>query len=146
MRVNNFSSSWRDGRALIAILNRHRLFICLFKNTFFVSRTLKILTICYKQTIIIRPDKISFSEAHQRSNKDNLKAAFNFAKSELDIAPILDPEDIDIDTPDEKSLMTYISMIYNALPKEVPLHPSSLKEISVIKASFRTENEKESIF
>jgi hypothetical protein len=24
IKVNNFSTSWRDGRALIAILNRHR--------------------------------------------------------------------------------------------------------------------------
>ena len=33
IKVNNFSTSWRDGRAFIAILNRHRY--CLFIYLFF---------------------------------------------------------------------------------------------------------------
>ena len=38
--------------------------------------------------------------------------------------------DVDTDTPDEKSIMTYISMLQNALPT-IPAHPDELKSKSV---------------
>jgi hypothetical protein len=38
--------------------------------------------------------------------------------------------DVDVENPDEKSLMTYVSMLYNVIPN-VPPHPSELKQESV---------------
>ena len=95
VRVKDFSTSWRDGKAFIAILNRHR------------------------------PDQISYNESHQRSNKENLKIAFNFAELELGVSNILDVDDIDIDSPDERSIIAYLSMLNNTIPN-VPVHPDEL--------------------
>lgn len=60
--VKNFTTSWRDGKAFLAILNRHR------------------------------PNKISFLDSFHRSNRENLKLAFEFAESEFKVSKLLDPE------------------------------------------------------
>ena len=44
-----------------------------------------------------------------KSNKDRLKYAFDVAEKELGIAKLLDPEDLDVENPDEKSVMTYVA-------------------------------------
>ena len=44
-----------------------------------------------------------------KSNKDRLKYAFDVAEKELGIAKLLDPEDVDVENPDEKSVMTYVA-------------------------------------
>ena len=38
--------------------------------------------------------------------------------------------DVDTEYPDEKSIMTYVSMLFNTIPN-VPIHPSDLKLESV---------------
>ena len=45
------------------------------------------------------------------SNRERLENAFAAAEREL-----IDPEDVDTENPDEKSLITYVSSLYNALP------------------------------
>jgi hypothetical protein len=64
IKVKDFSSSWRDGRALLAILNRHR------------------------------PQKLRFNdfEFKKNSNRENLELAFDFAQSEFGLDRLLDPE------------------------------------------------------
>ena len=37
-----------------------------------------------------------------KSNKDRLQYAFDIAEKELGIAKLLDPEDVDVENPDEK--------------------------------------------
>ena len=44
-----------------------------------------------------------------KSNKDRLNYAFDVAEKELGIAKLLDPEDVDVENPDEKSVMTYVA-------------------------------------
>uniref|UniRef100_A0A480L0G3 Nesprin-2 n=2 Tax=Sus scrofa TaxID=9823 RepID=A0A480L0G3_PIG len=77
--VMDFKSSWRNGMAFLAIIHA------------------------------LRPDLIDMKSVKQRSNKDNLKEAFRIAEQELKIPKMLEPEDVDVVDPDEKSIMTYVA-------------------------------------
>ena len=51
------------------------------------------------------------------TNKQRLDTAFRIADKELGIACLLDPEDVDVDKPDEKSIMTYVAQFLNKYPE-----------------------------
>ncbi|XP_054619826.1 microtubule-actin cross-linking factor 1, isoforms 1/2/3/4 isoform X6 [Dunckerocampus dactyliophorus] len=63
-----------------------------------------------------RPDLINMEAVSQQSNRDNLEQAFEIAES-LGVTRLLDAEDVDVASPDEKSVITYVSSIYDAFPK-----------------------------
>ncbi|KAK0426455.1 hypothetical protein QR680_009718 [Steinernema hermaphroditum] len=88
VNVNNFTSSWRDGLAFNAILHRYR-------------------------PNLINWNKISDRSVSVRERLDN---AFKAAEREFGVPQLLDPEDVNTDKPDEKSIITYVSELYNALP------------------------------
>uniref|UniRef100_A0A915B0V1 Microtubule-actin cross-linking factor 1 n=1 Tax=Parascaris univalens TaxID=6257 RepID=A0A915B0V1_PARUN len=88
VNVRNFTSSWRDGLAFNAILHRYR-------------------------PNLIQWSKISDESVSARERLDN---AFAAAESEFGVSRLLDAEDVDVETPDEKSIITYVSSLYNALP------------------------------
>ncbi|XP_042670139.1 nesprin-2 isoform X5 [Centrocercus urophasianus] len=77
--VNDFKSSWRSGLPFLAIINA------------------------------LRPGLIDLEKAKARSNKENLDEAFRIAELELNIPRLLEPEDVDVTNPDEKSIMTYVA-------------------------------------
>ncbi|KAF7655257.1 hypothetical protein LDENG_00058710, partial [Lucifuga dentata] len=52
----------------------------------------------------------------RQSNRENLEQAFEIAES-LGVTRLLDAEDVDVPSPDEKSVITYVSSIYDAFPK-----------------------------
>ncbi|KAM6069250.1 nesprin-2 [Theristicus caerulescens] len=79
INVTDFKSSWRSGLPFLAII----------------------------QTL--RPGLVDLEKAKARSNKENLKEAFRIAELELNIPRLLEPEDVDIMNPDEKSIMTYVT-------------------------------------
>ncbi|GFW43677.1 hypothetical protein TNCV_4770261 [Trichonephila clavipes] len=93
VRVGDFTSSWRDGLAFNAIIHRNR------------------------------PDLIDYKSCMKRSARDNLDSAFTIAERELNVTKLLDPEDVDTPEPDEKSLITYISSLYDVFPRP-PTHNS----------------------
>ncbi|KAK6730470.1 hypothetical protein RB195_007125 [Necator americanus] len=88
VNVTNFSSSWKDGLAFNAILHRYR-------------------------PNLIDWNKVSDSSV---SNRERLETAFAAAEREFGVDRLLDPQDVDTDHPDEKSIITYVSSLYNALP------------------------------
>ncbi|KAF1381943.1 hypothetical protein PFLUV_G00159260 [Perca fluviatilis] len=63
-----------------------------------------------------RPDLINMEVVSQQSNRENLEQAFEIAES-LGVTSLLDAEDVDVPVPDEKSVITYVSSIYDAFPK-----------------------------
>ncbi|KFP37218.1 Nesprin-2, partial [Chlamydotis macqueenii] len=77
--VTDFKSSWRSGLPFLAII----------------------------QTL--RPGLVDLEKAKARSNEENLKEAFRIAELELNIPRLLEPEDVDVMNPDEKSIMTYVA-------------------------------------
>uniref|UniRef100_A0A8C8E8W0 Spectrin repeat containing nuclear envelope protein 2 n=1 Tax=Otus sunia TaxID=257818 RepID=A0A8C8E8W0_9STRI len=79
INVTDFKSSWRSGLPFLAII----------------------------QTL--QPGLVDLEKAKARSNKENLKEAFRIAELELNIPRLLEPEDVDIINPDEKSIMTYVA-------------------------------------
>ncbi|KFQ28994.1 Nesprin-2, partial [Mesitornis unicolor] len=79
INVTDFKSSWRSGVPFLAIIQN------------------------------LRPGLVDLEKAKVRSNKENLKDAFRIAELELSIPRLLEPEDVDIMNPDEKSIMTYVA-------------------------------------
>ncbi|XP_030802420.1 dystonin-like isoform X2 [Camarhynchus parvulus] len=94
IRCENFTTCWRDGRLFNAIIHKYR------------------------------PDLIDMNTVAVQSNLANLEHAF-FVAEKLGVARLLDPEalfclallDVDVSSPDEKSVITYVSSLYDAFPK-----------------------------
>ncbi|XP_040280539.1 microtubule-actin cross-linking factor 1 isoform X5 [Bufo bufo] len=63
-----------------------------------------------------RPDLVDMQKVEIQSNRENLEQAFEIAES-LGVTRLLDAEDVDVNSPDEKSVITYVSSIYDAFPK-----------------------------
>uniref|UniRef100_A0A8C7CRJ2 Spectrin repeat containing, nuclear envelope 1b n=1 Tax=Oncorhynchus kisutch TaxID=8019 RepID=A0A8C7CRJ2_ONCKI len=86
MEVKDFGASWRSGVAFHSVVHA------------------------------IRPDLVDMEVVRRRSNKENLEEAFSLAENELGIPRLLDPEDVDVDKPDEKSIMTYVAQFLKHYP------------------------------
>ncbi|XP_045152909.1 plectin isoform X4 [Echinops telfairi] len=87
LHCDNFTSSWRDGRLFNAIIHRHK------------------------------PMLIDMNKVYRQSNLQNLDQAFSVAERDLGVTRLLDPEDVDVPHPDEKSIITYVSSLYDAMPR-----------------------------
>ncbi|XP_068524243.1 plectin isoform X23 [Anas acuta] len=87
LRCDNFTTSWRDGRLFNAIIHRHK------------------------------PMLIDMNKVYRQSNLENLDQAFTVAERDLGVTRLLDPEDVDVPQPDEKSIITYVSSLYDAMPR-----------------------------
>uniref|UniRef100_A0A2K6U8G2 Spectrin beta chain n=1 Tax=Saimiri boliviensis boliviensis TaxID=39432 RepID=A0A2K6U8G2_SAIBB len=87
VNVHNFTTSWRDGLAFNAIVHKHR------------------------------PDLLDFESLKKCNAHYNLQNAFNVAEKELGLTKLLDPEDVNVDQPDEKSIITYVATYYHYFSK-----------------------------
>ncbi|XP_067390069.1 microtubule-actin cross-linking factor 1 isoform X4 [Emydura macquarii macquarii] len=76
-----------------------------------------------------RPDLVDMERVQIQSNRDNLEQAFEVAER-LGVTRLLDAEDVDVPSPDEKSVITYVSSIYDAFPK-VPEGGEGISAIEV---------------
>uniref|UniRef100_A0A3Q3W6P3 Calponin-homology (CH) domain-containing protein n=1 Tax=Mola mola TaxID=94237 RepID=A0A3Q3W6P3_MOLML len=63
-----------------------------------------------------RPDMVDMARVSTQTNRSNLEHAFCVAE-QLGVARLLDPEDMDVHSPDEKSVITYVSTLYDAFPR-----------------------------
>ncbi|XP_077577040.1 plectin isoform X8 [Stigmatopora nigra] len=89
LRCDNFSTSWRDGKLFNAVIHKHY------------------------------PRLIDMGKVHHQTNLQNLEQAFYVAEKDLGVTRLLDPEDVDVPHPDEKSIITYVSSLYDVMPRAV---------------------------
>ncbi|XP_014849059.1 PREDICTED: calmin-like [Poecilia mexicana] len=78
--VDDFGASWRSGMAFLALIKS------------------------------INPDLVDLRESLSKEPKENLHQAFMLAHQCLDVPPLLEPEDVACASPDEQSIITYVSM------------------------------------
>lgn len=110
VNVINFTTSWSDGLALNALIHSHR------------------------------PDLFDWnSVACQQSATQRLEHAFNVAKHQLGIEKLLDPEDVATTYPDKKSILMYITSLFQVLPQQVSLE--AIQEVEMLPRPSRVTRE-----
>ncbi|XP_065520319.1 spectrin beta chain, non-erythrocytic 4-like isoform X6 [Lathamus discolor] len=87
VNIQNFTTSWRDGLAFNALIHKHR------------------------------PDLVDFHKLTKSNATFNLQQAFNTAEQHLGLSKLLDPEDVNMEDPDEKSIITYVVSFYHYFSK-----------------------------
>ncbi|CAF2887520.1 unnamed protein product [Rotaria sp. Silwood2] len=88
VNVRNFTTSWKDGLAFCALIHKHR------------------------------PDLIPQFKTLTKDNANhNLQLAFDICEKRLGISRLLDPEDVNVEYVDEKSIITYIVTLYHYFSK-----------------------------
>ncbi|XP_064381197.1 microtubule-actin cross-linking factor 1 isoform X7 [Dromaius novaehollandiae] len=90
-----------------------------------------------------RPDLVDMERVQIQSNRENLEQAFEIAER-LGVTRLLDAEDVDVPSPDEKSVITYVSSIYDAFPK-VPEGGEGISAIEVDSRWLEYQNHLESL-
>ncbi|XP_072370091.1 dystrophin isoform X13 [Scyliorhinus torazame] len=101
VNVINFTSSWSDGLAFNALIHSHR------------------------------PDLFDWKDvAKLQSAHERLDHAFNVAKKYLGIEKLLDPEDIATAHPDKKSIIMYITSLFQVLPQQVTIE--AIQEVETL--------------
>ena len=82
--VQNLTDSWNDGMAFCALIHKHR------------------------------PDLINYDSLNKDEPEKNMQLAFDVAEQHLGIPQLLDVEDTVVPKPDERSIITYLSLYYHA--------------------------------
>lgn len=109
VNIHNFTTSWRDGMAFNALIHKHR------------------------------PDLIDFDKLKKSNAHYNLQNAFNLAEQHLGLTKLLDPEDISVDHPDEKSIITYVVTYYHYFSKMKALAVEGKRIGKVLDNAIETE-------
>ncbi|XP_048786935.1 dystrophin isoform X4 [Lagopus muta] len=110
VNVINFTSSWSDGLAFNALLHSHR------------------------------PDLFDWNAvASQQSPVKRLDHAFNIARQHLGIEKLLDPEDVATACPDKKSILMYVTSLFQVLPQQVTME--AIREVEMLPRHSRVTRE-----
>uniref|UniRef100_A0A663DVF2 Dystrophin n=1 Tax=Aquila chrysaetos chrysaetos TaxID=223781 RepID=A0A663DVF2_AQUCH len=110
VNVINFTSSWSDGLAFNALLHSHR------------------------------PDLFDWNAvASQQSPVQRLDHAFNIARQHLGIEKLLDPEDVATACPDKKSILMYVTSLFQVLPQQVSME--AIREVEMLPRHSRVTRE-----
>uniref|UniRef100_A0A8B9IA25 Utrophin n=1 Tax=Anser brachyrhynchus TaxID=132585 RepID=A0A8B9IA25_9AVES len=109
VNVLNFTTSWADGLAFNAVIHRHR------------------------------PELFSWDEVLKMSPVERLEHAFSIAKNHLEIEKLLDPEDVAVQLPDKKSIIMYLTSLFEVLPKQVTME--DIREVETLPRRYKQECE-----
>ncbi|XP_070705476.1 uncharacterized protein clmnb [Pempheris klunzingeri] len=80
VEVRDFGKSWTSGLAFLAMIKS------------------------------INPALVDLRASMSREPRENIHLAFMIAQHSLNIPPLLEPEDVSVTSPDEQSIITYVSM------------------------------------
>ncbi|XP_034072729.1 dystrophin isoform X5 [Gymnodraco acuticeps] len=101
VNVVNFSSSWNDGLAFNALIHSHR------------------------------PELFDWASVEKKTSAiDRLEHAFNKAEQHMGIDRLLDPEDVAVPHPDKKSVLMYVTSLFQVLPQIISME--SIKEVETL--------------
>ncbi|XP_045861974.1 utrophin isoform X2 [Meles meles] len=109
VNVLNFTTSWTDGLAFNAVLHRHK------------------------------PDLFSWDRVVKMSPVERLEHAFSKAQTYLGIEKLLDPEDVAVQLPDKKSIIMYLTSLFEVLPQQVTL--DAIREVETLPRKYKKECE-----
>ncbi|XP_045400476.1 utrophin isoform X3 [Lemur catta] len=113
VNVLNFTTSWTDGLAFNAVLHRHK------------------------------PDLFSWDKVVKMSPIERLEHAFSKAQAYLGIEKLLDPEDVAVQLPDKKSIIMYLTSLFEVLPQQVTI--DAIREVETLPRKYKKECEEEEI-
>ncbi|XP_062373471.1 dystrophin [Sardina pilchardus] len=110
VNVLNFSSSWEDGLAFNALIHSHR------------------------------PELFDWRVVEEKSSAlDRLEHAFSTAEKHLGIDRLLDPEDVATTHPDKKSIIMYVTSLFQVLPHLLTME--AIQEVDTLPATRITQEE-----
>ncbi|XP_059842070.1 utrophin-like isoform X5 [Hypanus sabinus] len=107
VNVLNFTTSWADGLAFNAILHRHK------------------------------PGLFSWDKVTKMTAVGRLEHAFNIAKQHLGIEKLLDSEDIAVTLPDKKSIIMYVTSLFEVLPQHISME--AIREVETLPRQHKVE-------
>ncbi len=111
VNVRNFTTSWRDGLAFNALIHKHR------------------------------PDLVNYQQLNKNNAAANLNNAFTIADRKLGISRLLEPEDVNVETPDEKIIMTYVVAYYHYFSKMKDDQVQSKRIAKVVGSAIQIDND-----
>ncbi|KAM9766235.1 dystrophin-like isoform 2-T2 [Menidia menidia] len=100
VNVVNFSSSWNDGLAFNALIHSQR------------------------------PELFDWNSVEKKTATDRLEHAFSKAEEHLGIDRLLDPEDVAVSHPDKKSIIMYVTSLFQVFPQSVSLE--AIREVETL--------------
>ncbi|KAL8186123.1 UNVERIFIED_CONTAM: hypothetical protein K2H54_064564, partial [Gekko kuhli] len=109
VNVLNFTTSWSDGLAFNAVIHRHR------------------------------PELFSWDKVTKMPPIERLEHVFNTAKNHLGIEKLLDPEDVAVQLPDKKSIIMYLTSLFEVLPQQVTME--DIREVETLPRKYKKECE-----
>lgn len=109
VNVLNFTTSWTDGLAFNALLHSHK------------------------------PDLFSWDKVVRMSPVERMEHAFSEAQTYLGIEKLLDPEDVAVQLPDKKSIIMYLTSLFEVLPQQVTL--DAIREVETLPRKYKRECE-----
>nr|XP_009930413.1 PREDICTED: utrophin [Opisthocomus hoazin] len=104
VNVLNFTTSWTDGLAFNAVIHRHK------------------------------PELFNWEKVIKMSPVERLEHAFSIAKNHLGIDKLLDSEDVAVQLPDKKSIIMYLTSLFEVLPKQVTMEDIREVDLSSMSA------------
>uniref|UniRef100_A0A8C3T7G1 Utrophin n=1 Tax=Chelydra serpentina TaxID=8475 RepID=A0A8C3T7G1_CHESE len=109
VNVLNFTTSWSDGLAFNAVIHRHK------------------------------PELFSWDKVTKLTPTERLELAFTIAKNHLGIEKLLDPEDVAVQLPDKKSIIMYLTSLFEVLPQQVTME--DIREVETLPRRYKKECE-----